>query len=54
MGLVSMLYSYPRQNFVSTSPFVLQIHVLEGRLCFGEQQGDAAETLSRIEVEHGN
>ena len=54
MGLVSMLYSYTRHNFGSTSPLFSKYMSWKGDCVSGEQQGDAAETLSQIRVEHGN
>jgi hypothetical protein len=54
MGLVSMLYSYLRQNFGSTSSLFSKYTSWKGDCVSREQQGDAAETLSRIGVEHGN
>ena len=54
MGLVSMLYSDPRQSFGSISLLFSGYTIfLPGRV-FGEQRGGAAEILSRIGVEHGN
>ena len=54
MGLVSMLYSDPRQSFGSISLLFSGYTIsLLGRV-FGEQRGGAAKILSRIGVEHGN
>ena len=54
MRLVSMFYSYPRQNFGSTSPLFSKYTSYEEECVSGEQQGGDAETLSGIGVEHGN
>ena len=54
MRLVSMLYSYPRQNFGSTSLLFSKYMSCQGECVSGEQQGDDAETLSQIRADHGN
>ena len=54
MGLVSMLYSYLRQNFRSTTPLFSKYMSSQGECVFGEQQGDDAKTLSWIGADHGN
>jgi len=54
MRLVSMLYSYPRQNFGSTSPLFSKYTSRQGDCVSGEKQGDDVETLSRIGVDHEN
>jgi hypothetical protein len=54
MGLVSMLYSNPRQSFdVTFLLFSRYTLSMSGRV-FGEQRGGVVETLSRIGVEHRN
>ena len=51
MWLVSVVYSVPRQSFGSISLLFSGYTIsLPGRV-FGEQQGGAAEILSRIGVE---
>jgi hypothetical protein len=54
MGLVSMLYSYPRQNFDITFPQFSRYTFQKGDCVPGEQQEGEAETLSHIGADHGN
>jgi hypothetical protein len=54
MGLVSMVYSDPRQIFGIISLLFSGYTIsLPGRV-FGEQRGGAAEILYRIGVDHGD
>ena len=54
MGLVSVVYSVPRQSFGSISLLFSGYTIsLPGRV-FGDQRGGAAEILSRIGVDHGD
>jgi hypothetical protein len=45
MRLVFMLYPYPRQNFGSTSPVVLHIHVLEREIVYPENNREVMPKL---------
>ena len=49
MGLVSMLYSYPRQNFYSTSPLFSKYTSWQGDCVSGEQQGMLLKLCLRSE-----
>jgi hypothetical protein len=48
MRLVSMLYSYLRQNFDSTSLLFSKYTSWQGDYVSGEQQGDDAETIRTL------
>ena len=54
MGLVSMVSFDPGQNFGSTSPLFSRYTSRKGDCVSEEQQGDGAETLPRIGVDHIN
>jgi len=54
MRLASMVRSYPRQNFGSTSPLFSRYTSWQGDCVSGEQRGGGAETLSRTGAGHGN
>jgi hypothetical protein len=54
MGLVSMVYSDPRQSFGSTSPLFSGYTISLTARVFGEQRGCVAEILSWIGVDHRN
>ena len=55
LGTFSMLYPVPTQDFGGASPLFFGAHSLGyfPRRVSGEQQGGAAEILSRNGVEHG-
>jgi len=54
MVLVPMVWSYPKQNFGSTSPLFSKYTSRQGDCVSGEQQEGTVETLSRIGADHGN
>ena len=54
MRLVSMLYSYPRQNFGSTSPLFSRYTSCQRRVRIRRTKGGDAETLSQTGADHGN
>ena len=54
MGLVSVVYSVPRQSFGSISLLFSEYTISLPGCVFGEQRGGAAEILSRIRVDHGD
>jgi hypothetical protein len=54
MGLVSMMYSDPRQSFGIISLLFSGYTISLPGCVFGEQRGGAAEILSRIGVDHGD
>ena len=54
MGLVSVVYSVPRQSFDSISLLFFGYTLSLAGRASGEQRGGAVEILSRIGVEYGN